>query len=87
LAHSNIENGLEFDRGLFDNAGHLEEKTLYAPRNTGFVLNSVLTGADQLALTDINTAMFYSNSVPGVIDSFTAYKVPYSILVLRAFEC
>jgi hypothetical protein len=75
LAHSNIENGLEFDRGLLDNNGDVEEKTLYAPRDTNFVLNSVLTGADQLALSDINTAMLYSNNVPAVVDSFTAYKV------------
>jgi hypothetical protein len=75
LAHSNIENGLEFDRGLLDNNGNVEEKTLYAPRYTNFVLNSVLTGADQLALSDINTAMLYSNNVPAVVDSFTAYKV------------
>eukprot|EP00029_Vermamoeba_vermiformis_P008039 TRINITY_DN3653_c0_g1_i1.p1 TRINITY_DN3653_c0_g1~~TRINITY_DN3653_c0_g1_i1.p1 ORF type:complete len:1168 (-),score=259.25 TRINITY_DN3653_c0_g1_i1:226-3597(-) len=74
LAHSNIENGLEFDRGLLDNNGNLEEKTLYAPRDTYFVLNSVLTGADQLALADINTAMYYSNNVPAVVDGFTAYK-------------
>jgi hypothetical protein len=74
LAHSNIENGLEFDRGLLDNNGDVEEKTLYAPRDTNFVLNSVLTGADQLALSDINTAMLYSNNVPAVVDSFTAYK-------------